>query len=47
MTLSEIKSMSIPVLKKHDVKKAGIFGSHATESKHSKSDIDILVSINK
>lgn len=47
MTLSQIKSIIEPVLKKHNVVKAGIFGSYATENHTPNSDIDILVSINK
>jgi len=46
MTLSEIKSIIEPVFKKHDILKAGIFGSYANENQQSDSDIDILISIN-
>lgn len=46
MTLSDIKSIIEPVLKKHDILKAGIFGSYANENQQSDSDIDILISIN-
>ncbi len=35
------------MLKKHDVKKAGVFGSYARGTQSKGSDIDILVDINK
>ena len=33
----------VGVLKKHDVTKAGIFGSYARGEANSKSDVDILI----
>ena len=36
-----------PVLKKHGVTRAGIFGSYARGEQKKKSDVDILVKINK
>jgi len=44
----EIKSISKiirPILKKYNVKKAGIFGSYSRGSQNKKSDVDILVEI--
>ena len=38
-----IKQRIVPVLRKNNVKKAGIFGSYATGSQGKKSDIDIIV----
>ena len=46
MKLEEIKSRIIPVLKRHDVKKASIFGSYARGEEKENSDIDILVEFN-
>lgn len=43
MNLSEIKQVIFPVLKKHKVTKAGIFGSYAKNNFTEDSDIDILV----
>jgi len=42
---SEIKQVIIPVLKKHKVTKAGIFGSYAKNNFTEDSDIDILVEL--
>ena len=36
----------IKVLKKHGVKKAGIFGSYARGEQTKKSDVDILIEFN-
>jgi hypothetical protein len=47
MTIEEIKEKIIPILKKYDVKRAGIFGSVARGEEGSDSDIDILVEIKK
>ena len=35
--------MSVPIMKKNAVIKAGIFGSFARGEEHKKSDVDILV----
>lgn len=43
MELEEIKNKIIPVLQRHDVKKAAIFGSFVREEQKEDSDIDILV----
>jgi len=41
--LKEIGMKIIPVLKRHGVTKAGIFGSYSTGENKKRSDIDILV----
>jgi predicted nucleotidyltransferase len=41
--IEKIKGRIIPVLKKHDVNKASIFGSFARNEENKKSDLDILV----
>ena len=41
----KVKNLIRDVLKKHDVKKAGIFGSYARGEEKKNSDIDILVEI--
>ena len=45
--LDEIINKIIPVLKKHGIKKAGLFGSYARGDFNQNSDIDLLVEINK
>jgi hypothetical protein len=45
--IEEIRRKIVPMLKKHSVSKAGIFGSYARGEEKKKSDIDILVEINK
>lgn len=42
-TFSSIREKALPVLKKHDVKRAAIFGSFARGDATSKSDIDFLI----
>ena len=46
-TLKEIQRKAVPILKKNGVVKAGIFGSYARGEQKKKSDLDILVKINK
>lgn len=41
----EIRRKIIPVLKKFNVTKAGIFGSYARGEQKKKSDVDILIEI--
>ena len=41
--IDKIKNRSLPVLKKHGVLKAGIFGSYARGEQKKSSDIDILI----
>jgi len=43
MTISEIKNLITPVLKKYGVKRASLFGSIVKEEITENSDIDILV----
>jgi uncharacterized protein len=43
MTVAQIKRKVVPLLKKNDVVKAGIFGSYARGEAKKKSDIDMLV----
>jgi len=46
-TIAEIKRKAIPILRRHKVKKAGIFGSAARGEMKKKSDIDFLVELPK
>ncbi len=41
--LSVIKRKAVPILKKHGVKRAAIFGSVARGTDTSKSDVDFLI----
>lgn len=43
--ITEIKNKILPVLKKYDIKKAGIFGSVVRGEARNDSDVDILVEI--
>lgn len=45
MEIEEIKNAIVPVLIRHHILRAGLFGSVATGSTSSKSDIDILVEL--
>lgn len=45
MTIEEIKTLSTPILQKHKVSKAAIFGSMADGTFTNKSDVDILVEL--
>jgi len=42
-TLAWVKKKALPVLKKHAVKRAAIFGSFARGEAKAKSDVDILI----
>ena len=44
MKIEEIKAVIVPILTRHGIKRAGIFGSVAKGNATSQSDIDILVS---
>ncbi len=44
-TINSITNISIPILKKYNVIRAGIFGSYAKESAKKNSDIDFLVEV--
>ncbi|MFH0820835.1 MAG: nucleotidyltransferase domain-containing protein [Candidatus Peregrinibacteria bacterium] len=43
--IEDIAAKIIPILKKHDVKRAGIFGSRACGSEYKHSDLDVLVDL--
>ena len=45
--IEKIKAKILPVLKEYKVTKAGIFGSYARGEQKKKSDVDILVEVNK
>lgn len=45
-TVNDIKEKLIPVFKKHNIKKAVLFGSYANGSADNRSDIDIMVDSN-
>lgn len=45
MDAVDIQKKIIPVLKKHHIKKAGLFGSYARNEATPASDIDILVEL--
>ena len=45
--LEDIKKKIVPILKKNNVKKAGIFGSYARGEQKKNSDVDILVEVEK
>jgi predicted nucleotidyltransferase len=45
MTVEEIKSKIVPILKQHGIKKAAIFGSFVKGEVKSSSDVDVLVEI--
>ena len=42
-TVNDIKEKLLPVFKKHNIKKAVLFGSYAKGSADNRSDIDIMV----
>jgi len=42
-----IKKKVLPILKKHDVKRASIFGSFARGKATSRSDVDLLIEYKK
>jgi len=41
--INQIKKPIVEVLKKHKIRKAGIFGSYARGEQNKNSDIDILI----
>jgi hypothetical protein len=43
--LKEVIEKIVPILKRHNVKRAGIFGSYARCEQTKKSDVDVLVDI--
>lgn len=42
-SISIIKKKALPILKRHAVKKASIFGSYARGDAEQKSDVDFLI----
>ncbi|GAH40534.1 unnamed protein product [marine sediment metagenome] len=47
MTIDEVKKKILPVLEKHNLKKAGVFGSVVSGELKEDSDVDILVEIER
>lgn len=47
LTVKQIAKIAVPLLKKNDVVKAGIFGSYARGEQKKKSDVDILIEVEK
>ena len=47
MTIDEVKKKIRPVLEKHNLKKAGVFGSVVSGELKEDSDVDILVEIER
>ncbi|MBX2899657.1 MAG: nucleotidyltransferase domain-containing protein [Cyclobacteriaceae bacterium] len=45
MTIEQIKNIATPILQRHKVTKAAIFGSMADGTFKGKSDVDILVEL--
>lgn len=45
--LENIKKKIVPILKSHKIKKAGIFGSFVRGEQKKRSDVDILVEVDK
>lgn len=46
-TVQEIEKIIVPILRKHGVTKASLFGSVVTGKMHAGSDVDILVELPK
>ncbi len=47
MTIEEIKEKVLPILRKYDVTRAGVFGSFVRGEETKSSDVDILVEIER
>lgn len=47
MEIKDITEKILPVLKKHDIVRAGLFGSYAVGKATKKSDFDILVELSE
>jgi len=45
--IESIKKKVIPILEKHNIKKAGIFGSYVRGEQKKNSDVDILIKVEK
>lgn len=46
-TVSEIRNVARPILMRHGVTRAAVFGSYARGDMNADSDVDMLVEINK
>jgi uncharacterized protein len=46
MTIEQVKKIVTPILRKHGVTKAALFGSVANQTYSTTSDVDILVELN-
>jgi predicted nucleotidyltransferase len=46
MTVESLKSQIVPILQKHQVVKAGVFGSFARNEATEESDVDLLIQFN-
>ena len=44
-SIQEIRETVLPILRRHGVSRAGVFGSHATGAATGRSDVDLLVEI--
>jgi predicted nucleotidyltransferase len=47
MGIDQIKKIAEPILKRHRVKFAGVFGSYARGEADEKSDVDLLVGLSE
>lgn len=47
MTIENLKQRIVPLLKKHNIVRAGVFGSYAKGINSEFSDVDILVELDK
>jgi len=47
LTVDEVKRRILPILRRHGVRKSGLFGSFARGESGDDSDIDLLVEIKK
>ncbi|MDP3698199.1 MAG: nucleotidyltransferase family protein [Nanoarchaeota archaeon] len=45
LTIKQIARIAVPILKRNDVVKAGIFGSYARREMKKTSDVDFLIKI--
>ncbi len=45
MTIEQIKKIVTPILHRHGVTKAALFGSMITQASHKDSDVDILIEL--
>jgi predicted nucleotidyltransferase len=45
MTIEEIRKKAVPILQRHRIRRAGVFGSTARGEARATSDVDILVDL--